>query len=105
MKGRTKREPSLPLKMKYRPDTVKPGDIIILYEKERDDENPNMVKVVQRELQVVEPYPTYVLCVSRKGIRECPTYHDLEQRTKPEGAYSEYYITKKLKKATLQTEE
>lgn len=96
------REPSLPPKMKYRPDTVHPGDVLILYGKERDEEKPNAVKIVKRELRVLKPHPNYVLRISPKGIRECPTYHDLEQYTKPEGVYSEYYLEKKLRKTALQ---
>lgn len=103
MKGRTKREPSLPSEMKYRPDTVKPGDTLILYGKERDEEkSANAVKIVKRELRVIKPHPNYILCVSPKGIRECLMYHDLEQYTKPEGVYSEYYLEKKLRKTALQ---
>lgn len=103
MKGRTKREPSLPPEMKYRPDTVKPGDTLILYGKERDEEkSANAVKIVKRELRAIKPHPNYILCVSPKGIRECLMYHDLEQYTKPEGVYSEYYLEKKLRKTALQ---
>lgn len=101
MKGRTKREPPFPPEMKYRPDTVKPGDTLILYRKERDEERTNATKIVKRELRIIKPHPTYVLCVSPKGVRECLTYHDLEQYTKPEGVYSEYYMEKKLRETAM----
>ena len=79
---------------KYRPGTVKPGDVLGIYHAERIENGNNKIKVVKEKWKVVQVLQHYVLCVNKKGMRKCFLYHELEERTNPERKVPDYVESK-----------
>lgn len=73
----------IPEVWKYRPDTVKPGDILGIYHAERSEEGNNKIKVVKEDWKVVQVLQFYALCVNKRGTRKSFLYHELEEKTNP----------------------
>lgn len=80
----------IPEVWKYRPDTVKPGDVLGIYHAERSKEGNNKIKVVKEDWKVVQVLQFYALCVNKKGTRKSLLYHELEEKTNPERKIREY---------------
>ncbi len=80
----------IPEVWKYRPDTVKPGDVLGIYHAERSEEGNNKIKVVKEDWKVVQVLQFYALCVNKKGTRKSLLYHELEEKTNPERKIREY---------------